>query len=75
VRGDRPDRLAAMFERTRAEGRPAVIPFVPAGWPEADATPEIVQAAMRSNSACRSATRWRMDRRTSRRTTRRCSRA
>jgi len=46
VRGDRPDRLAAMFERTRAEGRPAVIPFVPAGWPEADATPEIVQAAI-----------------------------
>jgi tryptophan synthase alpha chain len=35
-----------MFERTRAEGRPAVIPFVPAGWPEADATPEIVQAAI-----------------------------
>ena len=46
MRGDRPDRLAAMFERTRAEGRPAVIPFVPAGWPEADATPEIVQAAI-----------------------------
>jgi tryptophan synthase alpha chain len=46
VSGDRPDRLAAMFERTRAEGRPAVIPFVPAGWPEADATPEIVQAAI-----------------------------
>jgi tryptophan synthase alpha chain len=46
VSGDRPDRLAAMFERTRAEGRPAVIPFVPAGWPEADATPEIVEAAI-----------------------------
>jgi tryptophan synthase alpha subunit len=41
-----PDRIAALFARTRAEGRPAVIPFVPAGWPEFDATPEIVQAAI-----------------------------
>lgn len=41
-----PDRLAELFARTRAEGRPAVIPFVPAGWPEFDATPEIVQAAI-----------------------------
>jgi tryptophan synthase alpha chain len=46
VSGDRPDRLAAMFERTRAEGGPAVIRFVPAGWPAADATPEIVEAAI-----------------------------
>lgn len=35
-----------MFARTRAEGRPALMPFVPAGWPEADATPEIVEAAI-----------------------------
>jgi len=41
-----PDRIAVLFARTRAEGRPAVIPFVPAGWPEFDATPEIVQAAI-----------------------------
>lgn len=40
------DRLAEMFERTRAEGRPAVIVFIPAGWPEIDATVEIVQAAI-----------------------------
>ena len=26
------DRLAEMFARTRAEGRPALIPFVPAGF-------------------------------------------
>ncbi len=40
------DRLAEMFARTRAEGRPAVIPFVPGGWPEPDATPGIVRAAV-----------------------------
>lgn len=40
------DRLAEMFERTRAEGRPAVIPFVPGGWPEPDATLEIVRAGV-----------------------------
>jgi tryptophan synthase alpha chain len=43
---DRPDRIAEAFARTRAEGRPALIPFVPAGWPEVDATPEIVEAAI-----------------------------
>lgn len=43
---DRPDRIAELFTRTRAERRPALILFVPAGWPEADATPEIVQAAI-----------------------------
>jgi len=41
-----PDRIAELFARTRAEGRPAVIPFVPAGWPEFEATSEIVQAAI-----------------------------
>lgn len=40
------DRLAEMFARTRAEGRPAVIPFVPGGWPELDATPDIALAAV-----------------------------
>lgn len=40
------DRLAEMFARTRAEGRPAVIPFVPGGWPEPDATLDIVVAAI-----------------------------
>ncbi len=40
------DRLAEMFARTRAEGRPAVIPFVPGGWPEPDATLDIVRAAV-----------------------------
>jgi tryptophan synthase alpha subunit len=40
------DRISAMFERTRAEGRPAVIPFVPGGWPEPDATLAIARAAV-----------------------------
>ncbi|MCK9487276.1 MAG: tryptophan synthase subunit alpha [Dehalococcoidia bacterium] len=42
----RTDRIAEMFERTRAEGRPAVVVFVPGGWPEVDATADIVQAAL-----------------------------
>ncbi len=42
----RTDRMAEMFERARVEGRPAVIVFIPAGWPEIDATVEIVQAAI-----------------------------
>jgi tryptophan synthase alpha chain len=41
-----PDRIAETFARARAEGRPAIMPFVPAGWPEAGATPEIVEAAI-----------------------------
>jgi len=41
-----PDRIAAMFGRTRAEGRPALIPFVPGDWPEPGATPAIVRAAV-----------------------------
>ena len=40
------DRLAEMFARTRSEGRPAVIVFIPAGFPETDATVEIVRAAI-----------------------------
>lgn len=40
------DRLGAMFAATSAAGRPAVIAFVPAGWPERDATVAIVRAAV-----------------------------
>lgn len=40
------DRLAEMFARTHAEGRPALIPFVPGGWPEPNATPAIIRAAV-----------------------------
>jgi tryptophan synthase alpha chain len=40
------DRLAQMFARTRAEGRPAVIPFLPAGWPELNDTVRLVEAAI-----------------------------
>jgi tryptophan synthase alpha chain len=35
-----------MFERTRAEGRPAVIVFTPCGYPERDAAFEIITAAL-----------------------------
>lgn len=44
--GGRPDRLAEMFARTRAEGRPALIPFLPGGWPELHATVGLVEAAV-----------------------------
>lgn len=40
------DRVRAMFERTRSEGRPAVIVFTPCGFPEREATYEIVTAAL-----------------------------
>lgn len=40
------DRLAEMFARTRAEGRPAVIPFLPAGWPELADTVRLAEAAI-----------------------------
>ena len=40
------DRLAELFARTRAGGRPALIAFVPGGWPEPDATPELVRALL-----------------------------
>lgn len=40
------DRLAEMFARTRAEHRPAVMPFLPAGWPELDDTVRLVEAAI-----------------------------
>ena len=44
------DRLAEMFARTRAEGRPALIPFVPAGWPQLDDTVRIVEAAIEAGA-------------------------
>ncbi|MEZ4502756.1 MAG: tryptophan synthase subunit alpha [Dehalococcoidia bacterium] len=44
--GSTEDRLASMFERTRAEGRPAVIIFAPCGFPERDATVEVIKAAV-----------------------------
>ena len=34
---ERPDRIAEAFARARAEGRPALIPFLPVCWPEPDA--------------------------------------
>ncbi len=40
------DRLARMFARARAEHRPAVMPFLPAGWPELDDTVRLVEAAI-----------------------------
>ena len=40
------DRLAEMFARTRAEGRPALSPFLPAGWPELNDTVRLVEAAL-----------------------------
>ena len=40
------DRIAEMFARTRAEGRPALIPFLPAGWPELNDTVRLVEAAL-----------------------------
>ncbi|MGE3960927.1 MAG: tryptophan synthase subunit alpha [Dehalococcoidia bacterium] len=40
------DRIARAFAAARAAGRTPVIPFIPAGWPEIDATVEIVEAAV-----------------------------
>ena len=45
-----PDRIARLFQETRAAGRTAVIPFVPAGWPELSATEGIVRAAVRGGA-------------------------
>lgn len=44
--GESGDRIARMFARTRAEGRPAIIPFLPGGWPDLHDTVELVQAAL-----------------------------
>ncbi len=40
------DRLGELFARTRAEGRPAVIPFLPADWPQFGDTVALVEAAI-----------------------------
>lgn len=40
------DRIAEMFARTRAEGRPAVIIFLPADWPQRGDTVPLVEAAL-----------------------------
>jgi tryptophan synthase alpha chain len=44
------DRIAEMFERTRADRRPAVIVFLPAGWPEPGATVPLVRAAVEAGA-------------------------
>lgn len=36
-------RIAATFERLKAEGRKALIPYVTAGFPYADITPELMR--------------------------------
>lgn len=43
-------RLAELFARTGAEDRPAMIAFVPGGWPEPHSTPELVQALVESGA-------------------------
>ena len=40
------DRIAALFARTRDEGRPALIAFVPGGWPEPSATVALVRSIL-----------------------------
>ncbi|MDA0815062.1 MAG: tryptophan synthase subunit alpha [Chloroflexi bacterium] len=45
------DRLTSLFAQLREEGGTAVIPFIPAGWPEIDATVEIVEAAVAGGAA------------------------
>ncbi len=39
-----PQRIAATFERLKAQGRKALIPYVTAGFPQADVTPALMQA-------------------------------
>lgn len=45
------DRIARAFAAAREAGRTPVIPFIPAGWPEIDATVEIVEAAVAGGAA------------------------
>ncbi|MBG92440.1 MAG: tryptophan synthase subunit alpha [Chloroflexi bacterium] len=40
---DTSDRISKMFNKLQKESRPALIPFIPAGWPEFDATISIVK--------------------------------
>jgi tryptophan synthase alpha subunit len=48
---DRTERMARAFATAREAGRHPVIPFIPAGWPEIDATVEIVEAAVAGGAA------------------------
>jgi len=45
------DRIAHAFAAAREAGRAPVVPFIPAGWPEIDATVEIVEAAVAGGAA------------------------
>ena len=43
-------RLEALFARTRAEGRLALMPYVTIGYPEKDSTPEVVRALVEAGA-------------------------
>lgn len=45
------DRIAEAFAAVRKDGGVPVVPFIPAGWPEIDATVEIVEAAVAGGAA------------------------
>ncbi|HEX7050979.1 MAG TPA: tryptophan synthase subunit alpha [Longimicrobiales bacterium] len=45
-----PDRLAARFAALRAEGRRALIPYIPAGYPALDATPDLLDRLARAGA-------------------------
>ena len=45
------NRIALAFAAAREAGRSAVVPFIPVGWPEIDATVEIVEAAVAGGAA------------------------
>lgn len=49
--GTTTDRIALAFAAAREAGRTPVIPFIPAGWPEIDATADIVEAAVAGGAA------------------------
>ena len=44
------DRISEMFRKLKNESRPALIPFVPAGWPEFDATIDIVKTVEKAGA-------------------------
>ncbi len=50
-RTDRTDSIARAFAAAREAGRAPVVPFIPAGWPEIDATADIVEAAVAGGAA------------------------
>jgi tryptophan synthase alpha subunit len=45
------DRIAQAFAAAREDGRVPVVPFIPVGWPEIDATVEVVEAAVAGGAA------------------------